>query len=307
MKKMRDLAVCLSIILAFSIIPALSVSANVYTGNAVYAAQYLLQNAGYNPGVIDGAYGDNTQNAIIAFQSANGLNPSDGIVGVNTWAKLTAGVTVGSGSSGNAVYAAQYLLLNAGYSPGTIDGAYGTNTKNAIMAFQSAKGLTPSDGIVGVNTWAKLTAGVTVGISASATSSTVVTYSLNADGSKYITTNFQVKEFACKDGTDTILIDTALAQRLQKIRDYFGKSVTIVSGYRTAAYNSSINGAKDSYHIKGQAADISISGVSRSQIRAYANSIGLSCEIYNTDNPNTAGLTQHVDTRDISSPYNFHE
>jgi len=311
MKKMRGLAVCLSVILAFSLIPAISASANITSGNAVYAAQYLLKNAGYNPGTIDGAYGPNTQNATLAFQKAKSL-AADGVIGVNTWAALTSGITLSSGSSGNAVYALQRLLLNAGYSPGTIDGAFGTNSKNAVIAFQGAKGLT-KDGIVGPNTWKALTAGIAVGTAVTATPSTtatpgtVVTYSLSADGNKYITTNFQVKEFACSDGTDMILIDTALAQRLQQIRDHFGKPVTIISGYRTPAYNKLIGGATNSYHMKGQAADIIISGVTRNQIRTYAFSIGLTYEIYNDDRPDTPGLAQHLDTRDTSHPTTVHE
>ena len=135
----------------------------------------------------------------------------------------------------------------------------------------------------------------------------VVTYSKRTQGGLYLSANFKVSEFACKDGNDTVKIDLALVERLQAIRNHFGKAVVIVSGYRTPVYNRLIGGAPASQHLYGCAADISIAGISRSQIRAYANSIGLSCEIYNSDYPNTAGLTQHVDTRNIAYPGNFHE
>lgn len=46
--------------------------------------QAALQNAGYNPGAIDGQTGKQTREAIKAFQRANNLKV-DGKVGKNTW------------------------------------------------------------------------------------------------------------------------------------------------------------------------------------------------------------------------------
>ena len=51
---------------------------------------------------------------------------------------------------------------------------------------------------------------------------TVVTYSRKAHGEQSLSANFRVREFACKDGSDKILVDTALVALLQKIRDHFG-------------------------------------------------------------------------------------
>ena len=65
----------------------------------------------------------------------------------------------------------------------------------------------------------------------------IKTYSLKADGDRQLTENFRIREFACHDGSDKILIDDQLPQLLQEIRDYFGKPVTINSAYRNAAYN----------------------------------------------------------------------
>lgn len=93
----------------------------------------------------------------------------------------------------------------------------------------------------------------------------VVTYSLKADGNKYLSTNIKVREFACKDGTDKILIDSNLVAKLQTIRDFFGKGIIISSGYRTVNYNSLIGGATNSYHCKGMAADFDI-GIEPSNI-----------------------------------------
>lgn len=46
----------------------------------------------------------------------------------------------------------QTALKAVGKNPGTIDGLWGPNTKNAVIAWQKQKGL-PADGVVGTNTW----------------------------------------------------------------------------------------------------------------------------------------------------------
>ena len=51
---------------------------------SVKQAQIALQNAGYNPGSIDGRKGKQTRDAIKAFQRANNLR-QDGKVGKKTW------------------------------------------------------------------------------------------------------------------------------------------------------------------------------------------------------------------------------
>lgn len=55
------------------------------------------------------------------------------------------------GSSGSEVKAIQTKLIELGYLNGTADGIFGTNTKNALIEFQSDYGLT-ADGIAGTNT-----------------------------------------------------------------------------------------------------------------------------------------------------------
>ena len=98
----------------------------------------------------------------------------------------------------------------------------------------------------------------------------VKTYSVQKDGGKYLSANFQVSEFQCSDGSDAVLIADELVALLQKIRDHFGKAVAINSGYRTSAYNIQIGGATNSQHVKGTAADIVISGVTPLEVAQYA-------------------------------------
>ena len=100
-------------------------------------------------------------------------------------------------------------------------------------------------------------------------------FSLAKEGNDLLSPNFHVKEFACKDGSDTIYIDTMLIYYLQKIREHFGRPVQIHSAYRTAAYNKKIGGAQESQHIQGKAADIQIDGIEPKRIYDYANSIGV--------------------------------
>lgn len=98
----------------------------------------------------------------------------------------------------------------------------------------------------------------------------VKTYSVAKNGNTYLSTNFRVREFACNDGSDTVLISDELVALLQKIRDHFGRATVINSGYRTASYNQKIGGASKSQHIQGTAADIVVSGVDPLAVAQYA-------------------------------------
>ena len=101
----------------------------------------------------------------------------------------------------------------------------------------------------------------------------VKSYSLARDGNDQISKNFRVLEFRCKDGSDLILIDDALVNILQKIRDHFGVPVNINSAYRNYAYNRKVGSTDRSQHPKGKAADIVVRGVEPEKVAAYADSL----------------------------------
>lgn len=131
-----------------------------------------------------GVFGNSTKAAVTRFQNIFQL-AADGIVGKATWYKISQlyaavtrlsdlnseGTTLGigtvppasvlrQGSRGTDVITLQYLLdVIAEYYPSvpdvSQDGIFGNATRQAIIAFQQTKGLTP-DGIVGAATWKAL-------------------------------------------------------------------------------------------------------------------------------------------------------
>lgn len=121
----------------------------------------------------------------------------------------------------------------------------------------------------------------------------VRTYSLARDGEKKLSEHFRVREFACHDGSDKILISDETVRILEAIRTYFGQPVTITSGYRTAAYNASpkVGGAKNSQHVKGTAADIKVKGVPSWAVAGFLEANFRSCSI------GYYSSWVHVDTR----------
>ena len=91
-----------------------------------------------------------------------------------------------------------------------------------------------------------------------------------------LSNDFKVREFGCKcDRCDEILIDSVLVQWLQKIRDHFGASVNINSGFRCPEHNAEVGGAETSHHMRGMAADIRVWGVSPLEVAQYAENIGV--------------------------------
>jgi hypothetical protein len=96
-----------------------------------------------------------------------------------------------------------------------------------------------------------------------------------------LTNNFSLKELtvsetATRKGLDntpneaiTANLKTLAETILQPLREHYGKSVKVNSGYRSPDVNASVGGSKTSDHCKGQAADIEIAGVANGDLAQY--------------------------------------
>ena len=127
---------------------------------------------------VDGIFGDETRDAVLAFQSLYGLDV-DGLVGRDTWdmiqnayagvltslpdeyrsysSLLYPGYIITTGASGKVVEQLQtYLKTIAANNPSipdvTVGGYYGEETKKAVLAVQKLEGI-EQNGQVGVLTW----------------------------------------------------------------------------------------------------------------------------------------------------------
>lgn len=99
-------------------------------------------------------------------------------------------------------------------------------------------------------------------------------FSKSADGTLYLTNNFQVKEFACSDGTDVVVIHPYIPHICQLVRNKFNMPFTPNSAYRTVTHNKSVGGATKSNHIYGRAVDIPAkNGVTPKQLYDYVDSL----------------------------------
>lgn len=169
-----------------------------------------------------------------------------------------------NGDKGEDVKYLQKMLYDRGYNVGSIDGIFASRTLAAVKLLQQDYGLTV-DGVVGAKTWAVIE-----------DAADIKTLSLVINGNNSVSANFRVKEFACKDKSDKILLDVEFVQKyLQKIRDHFGTTVTINSGYRTLDYNMKINGSTNSYHCRGRAFDIVVKGHTPVEVARYAQTLGI--------------------------------
>lgn len=101
----------------------------------------------------------------------------------------------------------------------------------------------------------------------------VSTAILNQANDDRLSEHFKAKEFRCKDGTQEFLWAPELITVLETIRNHFNEPVIINSGYRTPEWNARVSGAKNSYHIKGMAADIVVKNHSTKEVAEYASKV----------------------------------
>lgn len=139
----------------------------------------------------------------------------------------------------------QRYLKDLGFYKGETDGHAGPLTRQAYKSLQSAyfARAKDKDGYYGPNT----------------------DILLKSVWNCKDATNFKVTEFKCKCGSKyctgyPAVVDKNLVDNLQKLRDKYGKSITVTSGLRCKTHNQRIGGSATSNHLKGKAADIYISG-----------------------------------------------
>lgn len=107
--------------------------------------------------------------------------------------------------------------------------------------------------------------------------------------------HFNKAEFACKCGCGFGLkdgdIDPALVQRLEELRENFGKPIYITSGCRCDKHNRKVGGAQFSQHKLGTAADIMVRDVKPEYVYNYVTAT------YSTGGTGKYRLFTHLDVR----------
>lgn len=77
---------------------------------------------------------------------------------------------------------------------------------------------------------------------------------------------FKRKEFSCRCGCGFAAVDSELLHVLEDVRQHFNAPLVITGPCRCEAHNRKVGGAKSSYHVKGMAVDIKVSGVKPSEV-----------------------------------------
>lgn len=84
--------------------------------------------------------------------------------------------------------------------------------------------------------------------------------------------NFDSSEFVCPCCGE-LTISTILIDKLQQLRDLINKPIIISSGYRCKRQNKKVGGYSHSPHLKGEASDIVVKGMSPTTIASIAQRI----------------------------------
>lgn len=82
--------------------------------------------------------------------------------------------------------------------------------------------------------------------------------------------HFSLHEMQCKDGSLVVLVHPRLLGGLDLLREHAGAPVIIKSGYRTHAHNENEDGARQSRHLWGMAADVEVEGMTPAEVQAWA-------------------------------------
>ena len=120
------------------------------SGASVKKLQQRLWECGWYDGSVSGTYNAATETAVRAYQKAQGLTV-DGIAGSKTQKALYAAspklglyATLEKGDQSLAVEQLQQMLSKVGVYSGSADGSFGAETRQAVIDYQNACGLTAS-------------------------------------------------------------------------------------------------------------------------------------------------------------------
>jgi hypothetical protein len=127
--------------------------------------------------------------------------------------------------------------------------------------------------------------------------------------------NFTLKELTKSDTATRLGIDNTpddatienlkllCEMVLQPVREHFGKSVTVNSGYRSPESNAAVGGSKTSDHCKGQAADIEIDGLPNPELAQWImdnlDYTQLILEFYTQGQPNSGWVHVSYDPNNL--------
>lgn len=147
-------------------LPAYPVLSPGATGQAVRALQCFLNDADYGPVAVDGTYGAQTRAAMKRVEDTfEGPAPKPGRVDAGVWVLIISrsmgNATLKQGSKGADVTTLQRALRAAGGRI-TVDGVFGSETKQVVQRFQDANRI-GADGIVADETLFLLKSGATIG------------------------------------------------------------------------------------------------------------------------------------------------
>jgi uncharacterized protein YcbK (DUF882 family) len=118
-----------------------------------------------------------------------------------------------------------------------------------------------------------------------------------------LTQIFSLDELACHDDTPVPAewVESRavpLAETAQAIRDYIGRPLSVISGYRTPAWIERVGGAKGSQHVQAKALDLRAGNMTAADLHAAV------LELYEAGKlPRLGGLGLyrtfvHIDIRD---------
>jgi len=133
----------------------------------------------------------------------------------------------------------------------------------------------------------------------------VITYSNKTQGSVKVCKYITVKQMACKDGTDKVLISQELMAMIEKLYDLMNcHHIDVSSGYRTPSHDRAVGGNGKGQHTLGKAIDICFYNQQRTVISTkIVSCIAQDMGFTGIANINTNYTYIHLDVRSSGKYY----